>query len=335
MKILYAVQKTGNGHLARAQEIIPILKTYGQVDILTSGSQSQIDLDFEVKYNFKGISLFYGSNGNVSFFKTFFKNNYFQFLYQILKLNVFKYDLIINDYEPVSAWACKLKGGNIVSLSHQSSLFFEETPKPKKVKWLSWLIFKNYAPVTKKYGFHFEEYNENIFSPVIRKKIRDLKTSDIGNYVVYLPSYSDIKIIKELKRTSANWIIFSKHATTSYTAHNCTVFPIDENEFLISLANCSGVLCNAGFELPSETLFLKKKLFVIPIKKQIEQECNALALKKLGVLTSKKLDYNLIEMWTITNRIIPVNYNNSIEHIIDEIILENTSLNNEFLLAKA
>ena len=64
MRILYAVQKTGNGHLARAQEIIPILQIYGDVDILTSGSQSQINLGFPVKYDFKGISLFYGSNGN-------------------------------------------------------------------------------------------------------------------------------------------------------------------------------------------------------------------------------------------------------------------------------
>ena len=35
MRILYAVQKTGNGHLARAQEIIPLLQIYGDVDILT------------------------------------------------------------------------------------------------------------------------------------------------------------------------------------------------------------------------------------------------------------------------------------------------------------
>jgi uncharacterized protein (TIGR00661 family) len=331
MKILYAVQKTGNGHLARAQEIIPILQIYGDVDILTSGSQSQINLGFPVTHDFKGISLFYGSNGNVSFINTFFKNNYFKFIYQILQLNVYKYDLIINDYEPISAWACKLKGGNIISLSHQSSLFFKETPKPKKIKWLSWKIFKNYAPVTKKYGFHFDEYCENIFKPVIRKKIRNLKTSTSGNYVVYLPSYSDIKIIKELKRTSANWTIFSKHAKASYTAHNCTVFPIDENEFLNSFANCPGVLCNAGFELPSEALYLKKKLFVIPIKKQMEQECNAIALKEMGVLTSKKLDFNLIEMWTLSNKTIPVNYTNNIEKVIEEIVLENTSFDTEFL----
>ena len=48
----------------KVQEIIPILRIYGDVDILTSGSQSQINLGFPVKYDFKGISLFYGSNGN-------------------------------------------------------------------------------------------------------------------------------------------------------------------------------------------------------------------------------------------------------------------------------
>jgi uncharacterized protein (TIGR00661 family) len=331
MKILYAVQKTGNGHLARAQEIIPILKRFGEVTVLTSGSQSQIQLDFPVTIDFKGISLFYGSNGNVSFFKTLFKNNYVKFIYQVLKLNVHKYDLIINDYEPISAWACKFKGGNIVALSHQSSLFFIETPKPKKIKWLSWQIFKNYAPVVKKYGFHFEEYNEQIFRPVIRKKIRELKTSNDGHYVVYLPSFSDIKIIKELKKTSANWIIFSKHASSSYTANNCYVFPIDENDFLKAIANSAGVLCNAGFELPAESLFLKKKLIVIPIKKQIEQECNAFALKKMGVLTAKNLDYNLIEMWVLSHKIIPVNYTNNIESIIEDIILENTQTKNELI----
>lgn len=331
MKILYAVQKTGNGHLARAQEIIPILQIYGDVDILTSGSQSQINIGFPIQYDFKGISLFYGSNGNVSFLRTFFKNNYFKFIYEILRLHVHKYDLIINDYEPISAWACKLKGGNIVSLSHQASLFFEETPKPKKLKWLSWTIFKNYAPVTHKYGLHFKEYNEAIFKPVIRRKVRNLKTTTSGNYVVYLPSYSDIKIIKELKRTSANWTLFSREAKTSYTAHNCTVFPIDEKEFLNALANSTGVLCNAGFELPSEALYLKKKLFVIPIKKQIEQECNALALKEIGVITSKKLDFNLIEMWTKSDKIVTVNYQNNIEKVIEEIVLENTSFDTEFL----
>ena len=52
MKILYALQKTGNGHLARAQEIIPLLEKYGDVTVLTSGSQSQIQLGFPVALDF-------------------------------------------------------------------------------------------------------------------------------------------------------------------------------------------------------------------------------------------------------------------------------------------
>jgi UDP:flavonoid glycosyltransferase YjiC (YdhE family) len=34
MKILYAVQGTGNGHVSRACDVIPELKKYAQVDIL-------------------------------------------------------------------------------------------------------------------------------------------------------------------------------------------------------------------------------------------------------------------------------------------------------------
>ena len=49
------------------------------------------------------------------------------------------------------------------------------------------------------------------------------------------------------------------------------------------LCSCEGILCNAGFETPSEALHLGKKLMVIPMKRQYEQECNAEALKRLGI----------------------------------------------------
>ena len=40
MKILYGIQGTGNGHLSRAEEIVPILKKMAHVDVLISGNQS-------------------------------------------------------------------------------------------------------------------------------------------------------------------------------------------------------------------------------------------------------------------------------------------------------
>ena len=36
MKIFYAVQATGNGHISRAIEILPYLRKYGEVDIFLS-----------------------------------------------------------------------------------------------------------------------------------------------------------------------------------------------------------------------------------------------------------------------------------------------------------
>ena len=51
----------------------------------------------------------------------------------------------------------------------------------------------------------------------------------------------------------------------------------------------------------------------------------------MGVITSKKLDFNLIEMWTLSNKTVSVNYSNNIEKVIEEIVLENTSYDTEFL----
>ena len=66
MKILYAFQGTGNGHLARAQEIIPILKKHALVDTLISGHQTQLKSDFDIDFRFKGISLLYNKTGGLS-----------------------------------------------------------------------------------------------------------------------------------------------------------------------------------------------------------------------------------------------------------------------------
>ncbi|MDB5211569.1 MAG: glycosyl transferase, partial [Sediminibacterium sp.] len=43
MKIMYSIQATGNGHIARAAELVPYLSRYGKVDIFLSGSNSSLE----------------------------------------------------------------------------------------------------------------------------------------------------------------------------------------------------------------------------------------------------------------------------------------------------
>ena len=47
-----------------------MLKEIADVDILQSGSLSDIDLGFDVKYKFNGLSFKYDSNGGISYIKT-------------------------------------------------------------------------------------------------------------------------------------------------------------------------------------------------------------------------------------------------------------------------
>lgn len=57
-RVLYAIQSTGNGHLNRALSLVPELKERADVDVLISGEQGDINLPFEVKYRFKGLTYF-------------------------------------------------------------------------------------------------------------------------------------------------------------------------------------------------------------------------------------------------------------------------------------
>lgn len=324
MKVLIAIQKTGNGHLARAQEIIPIIQKYAEVDILLSGTQGQIELPIPIQYDKKGLSLYYSKKGGVSFVQTLFRNNFLRFFKDVFLFDVKKYDLIINDFEPITAWASFIFGGNCVSLSHQAALWFKESPKPENFSKTFFYIIKFFAPATRFYGFHFKSYHKRIFPPVIRQKIRKLQVTNGDRYLVYLPGYGVEILASFLHKSNATWDVFSPRVQEKVIINNCHFYPVNETHFLESLSACKGVLCGAGFELPSEALFLKKKLFVIPLKGQLEQHYNAKALEDLGVPVSYDLDLNLIEKWIKSSQDIQLNFNFDLDYNLRFILAENT-----------
>ena len=324
MKILYAVQGTGNGHITRAIEIIPFLQKKGEVDILVSGIQSDIELPFKVKYKFNGLSFIFGKQGGVDIWKTYWKLNSRKLFKEIKSLDVKKYALIISDFEPVSCWAAIRAKKPCIGLSNQAATLHPLAPEPKKSDLLGKLVLQNYAPTTYNYGYHFKSLDKNIYTPIIRKEVRDLKPTNDGHYTVYLPAYDDERIIKHLKKFNyIKWQVFSKHNNKKYKVKNITLMPIDKDLFLESMASAEGILCNAGFGTTSEALFLKKKLMVIPMKKQYEQHCNAAMLKSMGVKVMKKLNKKHIDKiseWLKDKRIVQVNYPDITEKIIDTII---------------
>lgn len=326
MKILYAIQGTGNGHISRSRDIVPLLKQRAEVDVLVSGLKSRPQLPFEITYTCKGLGYTFGKKGGIDFWESWKKAEFRNAQKEIRDLPIAQYDLLINDFEPISAWASKIHRVPSISLSHQAAVLHKNAPKPKHPDLPGKAVLKYYAPTDVQYGFHFESYDQRIYTPVIRKEIREQKVQNKGHYTVYLPAYSIKKLIVKLGRFSgANWQIFSPKAKEAIKIGDIEIFPTNNKAFIKSMAESMGVLCGAGFETPAEALYLGKKLMVIPMKTQYEQQCNAAALKKMGVPVLKNLKekrLSELEKWLNNPLWFSQNYPDHLEKIMDTILDE-------------
>lgn len=301
MKIFYAVQATGNGHIARAAEILPFLNKYGQVDLFFSGSNSQLAFGREVKYKDRGVSIFYDEKGGLDYKKTALQLNPFRLYKTAMELPVENYDLIINDFETITSLACRLKKIPSVQFGHQASFQSKQVPRPEKENIFGEWILKNYCRAKLNLGLHFKPYDNRINWPIIKNKVIQSRPKDLGHVTVYLPHLSQSEIRKQLKSlTHIPFQIFCKDVTLLGKEINITWFPIDNEMFTRSLIDCHGALTGAGFETPSEALYMRKKLMIYPIAGQYEQLCNAEALKefKVPVITSWDINTGVkIDQW--------------------------------------
>ncbi|AXJ02100.1 hypothetical protein CYPRO_2862 [Cyclonatronum proteinivorum] len=290
MKILYGIQGTGNGHMSRANAIVPRLSEYAEVDILVSGHSSEIKSGFPVKFQYPGLGFSFGKNGGINYWQSLVRSKPAQFIKDIRKLPVQSYDFIITDFEPVTAWAARLSGTPCIGVSHQASFLSQKTPRPRSTQWFGETLFQWYAPVDTAIGFHYQPYDYSILTPVIRDEVRSLNPSDEGHVTIYLPAYSPDRLLPHLQKLGLPVHLFTKHEHLARTAGNIRIMPVNSEGYLRSLESCTALVCGAGFESPSEGLFLGKRMLCIPMKQQYEQHCNAAALQQMGIAVHPKVD---------------------------------------------
>ncbi|MEM7008094.1 MAG: glycosyltransferase family protein [Thermodesulfobacteriota bacterium] len=324
MKILFGIQGTGNGHISRSREVLKYLSKQAEVDILISGLHHEVDLGFEIKYQRDGLGFMFGKKGGIDYWKSIRAISPYKLISDIYNLPIDDYDLVISDFEPITAWASKLKGKKYVCISHQAALLSDHVPRPPDNNRFQQFVMEWYAPGSSLIGLHFKEYDDFIFTPIIREEVRNTDVINNGHYTVYLPSYDERYIIEILKKIDVPWEIFSKHYKGEpFKEDNVTVYRVENDKFVESLASCEGLLCNAGFETPAETLYLGKKLMVIPMKRQYEQECNAEALKGLGISVIDEINgnfHNSLADWVNSSFVYQANYKDNIPQIVESIL---------------
>ncbi len=312
MKILYAIQANSNGRICRANEILTYLERMARVDVLVSGTGAQLTLHYPVKYKFRGMNIDLEKSSGLQFLKTLKQRQTKKMLAEINLIPVEEYDIVLNDFEPLTAWACKKKNIPCIGLSHEYAVLGRRSPGPPQHTPFAWLLMQHFAPCTMGIGFHFQAYDIATFTPVIRAEVRNAYLRNFGHYTVYLPGYSDKKIIKVLsKHAGTQWQVFSTAAKKSYAEANCWVRPVNNHEFISSASSAAGILCNAGFETPAEALFMQKKLLVVPAKNHYTGQCNGAALKQMGVPVLKKFSVakqDEIAAWIADEKTITVDY---------------------------
>lgn len=282
MKILYGVQGTGNGHISRARVMAKAMKNRNiEVDFLFSGRPEEhyFDMqefgDYQVR---KGLS-FVTESGRINLLKTAQNSVSRSIFNEVKQLDVRDYDLVLNDFEPVTAWAAKQQGIKSISISHQAALQY---PVPKQGgSWLDEVILNHFAPTDIALGCHWHHFGCPILPPFV--EVDEPSSQFCHQILVYLP-FENADDIAEFLKPFDDYQFFVYHSVKPIKPlpEHIQWHGFSRDGFKQHLSQCGGVMANAGFELASEAMALGKKLLVKPLIGQFEQSANVAALELLA-----------------------------------------------------
>ncbi len=299
MKILYGVQGTGNGHISRARMMAKHFSTAPvEIDYLFSGRAREQYFEMEEFGQFRSCNglTFTVENGRVRYLRTVFNNGHRQFLTDLRSLEVEGYDLILTDFEPLTAWAGKRAGKVVIGLGHQPAFRY---PVPRRGLALASLAtFKYFAPADIHLGMHWHHFGQPILPPIVRTTDSPVTTIP-GKILVYLPFEKQQSVVNMLEKFPGfEFYIYSPVFLQPVDRKNIHLRPVSVKGFHQDMHSCEGVICNAGFETTSECLQLGKKVLVKPLRRQMEQLSNAYALEQLGLgMSMKSVDARVVSRW--------------------------------------
>ena len=317
MNILYGIQGTGNGHITRSRLLVPSLRKKGfNVDVILSGRKKEEYWDIECfkPYDTKFGITFQLTHGTVKKWETIKKLELKQFWMDLKSIDFKSYDIVITDYEPISAWAAKKNGVLSIGIGHLYSFLYNVPMQSGFV--LDKKIMNWFAPVDIPIGLHWHHFGQNILPPIIPQLKEQIPNEDFA--LVYLP-WEDPKLIESVLNKISDKIFYVYgHTSKKKLRGNIKWKPFSRSGFIKDLESCNGVICNAGFELTSECLSLNKKILVKPVMSQVEQLANVKALDSLELAsTTHKITSAVVSDWIENDSKSLLPYFNVVDPVVD------------------
>lgn len=304
MKIVYAINADGFGHVTRSIPIIDYLLKKHKIHIITDKKIAEF---LKKKYPALSITIipqiyFEYTADSVKtvdgFFKSFNKHNFGNLKRTTLEIKKINPDIVISDLERYSLWGGKFLEIPTIEIDNHATIFRGDVEFKRKdaadflqAKSVSKLVypFANYYFGLCFYRTEITKKNTEIFDPIFLDEIKKYKTKEKDYILVYNRFMDKAKMIPTLKKLKTQKFVIFGYDVNKIDGN--LEFRKAKPNLYKEMSECKAVITNGGHTLITEAIYFKKPVYSIPIKHQFEQLTNAYYLEKLGFgLTSKKIE---------------------------------------------
>jgi uncharacterized protein (TIGR00661 family) len=239
------------------------------------------------------------AHGRVQYMATAFNLQVRQLFRDVRQFDAAGVDLVVTDFEPVAARIARRRGIPSIGLANQYA-FFHRIPMGRWNPIDKWVL-KHFAPGGRALGMQWHHFDQPILPPILPADLVPDRAPVPGKVVVYFP-FEDAGAVARLfgPVTEREFFIYGLEKEARDEGH-LHYRGFSRAGFLGDMFEAEGVVCNAGFALCSEALYLGKKLLAKPVHLQLEQTTNVRILKELGLgWGMNKLDVNVLRKWLET-----------------------------------
>jgi uncharacterized protein (TIGR00661 family) len=299
MRILYGAFAQGQGHFAKAAVLVPLLERAGHtVRVISSGGRHA-----PAGYVFRWHRHFPGLAYVVRDGRTRYGDTLRTWVGQIPKVvshlrtirsivREFSPDIIISDFEPLTASPVIEAKCEVVALSRQVALFDSKLPLPEgmsRERRLTRAVIRLFtAGADRQYGYHYAPASARCLPPVIRPDLASARPSWGDHLVVYnvyhtVADGSPEALVDWANRRRISVRAYGFPGVERGTQGRVEFKSSSRQGILSDMAGCRGVITSAGLTTAVEAFLLQKPVCVVPIPGQWEQYVNAFHLDVLGI----------------------------------------------------
>lgn len=298
MKILYGVTGEGLGHAMRSRVVAEHLRARGHVVKLVASRRACTYLQryFDDVEEIPGFTLAY-VRGGVGRMRTLARNSRAARaairdsvdLYR-WPITAFAPDACLTDFDSFAHVFGKLFDRPVISIDHQHVIdrcahppaiasrmpLTRAVVRAKIPRCAHYVVTSFYRPPLRERAHG----TTTLVGPILRPEVLALEPTQGDHVLVYQTATRDL-VEPLFGMPRQRFVVYG--CGDGGKRANVTLRGFDEEMFLADLASARAVICNGGYTLMSEALYLGKPVLSIPLRRHGEQQLNATYLEALGL----------------------------------------------------